>query len=153
MTDDFTTNAPAQLRAAAQRLRALAEAAPAAPWRTRWFGQQLVLLDANQPDPGPYPGPDPDCVTEWTYAVRTWEPEASEDRAECETGFPDYLTAMHPGIAVALAGVFDAYAHRLEHPIVLALARMGGKSGMRDAVEVEHASILDLARLVLKGQS
>lgn len=102
---------PAQrLHAAAQRLRELGTAVPEAPWRTRWHGQQLHLLAANQPDPGPYPGPYPSSINEWTYGVRTWEPDATADRTECDTVFPDYLKAMHPGVAHAIADLLDVAA-------------------------------------------
>lgn len=63
----------AELRAAAERLRKLADQATEPPWTTAWNGQQHEL---RSPDQAAYP------IAEWTYAIATWEPQASEQRAE-----------------------------------------------------------------------
>lgn len=95
-----------ELRAAATRIRALAENAPAAPWRLEWQNQELQLIDsAHSPN---YP------IAEWTYAVATWEPDASEQRAECDTSAPDYIAAMHPVVGLALADWLEYEAGRIE---------------------------------------
>lgn len=113
------------LRAAATRLRELAELCPPWPWTYNEEDQQVIAADS----------------------VTVADVFALSDNQIRNIGA--YMVAMHPGAAIALADHFDAYAERLEHPIVLALAKMGGKSSLRDAAETETSTALDLARLLL----
>lgn len=92
----------ALLRRAAEHLRTLAAEATPGPWALRWTGQDLQVHGPGQEYPY--------SVAEWGYAVATWEPEASQQRAECDTGNADYLAAMHPGVGLALADWLDAAA-------------------------------------------
>ena len=89
-----------ELRTAAERLRKLAGQATEAPWSTAWNGQEYEL---RSPDEAAYP------IAEWTYAIATLEPEASEQRAECDTADADYIAAMHPGVGEALAAWLDSW--------------------------------------------
>ncbi|MFE9448343.1 hypothetical protein [Streptomyces sp. NPDC006739] len=91
----------AELRDAAAKLRNLIANASYGPWRTEWHGQEYQL-QGNHPDPTP--------IAEWTYAIATWEPKASEHRAECDTADADYIAAMHPGVGAALAELLETEA-------------------------------------------
>jgi hypothetical protein len=84
-----------ELRTAADKIRKLAGQATEGPWETTWRGQEYQLDG--------YRGGTLHSVSEWTYAVATWEPQASEQRAECDTADADYIAAMHPGVGNALA--------------------------------------------------
>ena len=97
----MTTQPADELRTAAERLRKLAGQATEAPWATAWNGQQHEL---RSPDGAAYP------IAEWTYAIATWEPQASEQRAECDTANADYIAAMHPGVGQALADWLESEA-------------------------------------------
>jgi hypothetical protein len=89
------TNPADELRTAAQTLRKLTFQADGGPWETTWRGQQYHLDGYRNGDLHP--------ISEWTYAIATWEPEASQQRAECDTANADYIAAMHPGVGAALA--------------------------------------------------
>lgn len=99
MTD---TTPAGELRAAADKLRTLAAQAAQPPWTTSWQLQEYAVMSA---DPAEHP------VAEWTYAVATREPQASEQRAECDTANADYIAVMHPGVGHALADWLDAEAN------------------------------------------
>ncbi|MBI0300462.1 hypothetical protein JBE04_39910 [Streptomyces sp. PRKS01-29] len=123
MTD---TNPAALLRAAAEKIRKLAGQADQGPWETTWRGQEYHLDGYRDGDLHP--------VSEWTYAVATWEPQASVQRTECDTANADYMAAMHPGVGETLAGWLDSAAVDAEQigpdPGALAVARqiLGGES-------------------------
>lgn len=116
-----------ELRAAADKLRRLAAQADDGPWVTTWRGQEYHLEGCRDD------GLPPISISEWTYAVATQEPKASEQRAECDTANADYIAAMHPGVGLPLATVFDAWArmgeldpdllNRVGGPETLAVAR------------------------------
>ncbi|MGW2384367.1 hypothetical protein [Streptomyces sp. NPDC001658] len=89
-----------ELRMAAAKLRVLAGKATASPWTTRWNAQEYELVGPDRPYP----------IAEWTYAVATWEPKASEQRAECDTGDADYIAAMHPLVGLDLADWLESAA-------------------------------------------
>lgn len=55
-------------------VEARANAATKGPWKTYWHGQQFIIQDG-----------DGEELMEQTYAIATWEPEATEQRAECAT--------------------------------------------------------------------
>jgi hypothetical protein len=101
-----TTTPADTLRAAAKRLRKLAGQATPAPWETTWRGQEYQLDGNTENDLSP--------ISQWTYAIATWEPQASEQRAECDVADADYMAAMHPGVGAALADWLDAEAARLD---------------------------------------
>ncbi|MEH0442485.1 hypothetical protein QA811_02120 [Streptomyces sp. B21-102] len=82
-----------ELRAAAAKIRDLTAEATGAPWATSWSEQQYEVKSPSGIDP----------IAEWTYAIATWEPEASEQRAECDTADADWIATMHPGVGTALA--------------------------------------------------
>ncbi|MGJ5831388.1 hypothetical protein [Streptomyces ossamyceticus] len=46
--------------------------------------------------------------------IATWEPQASEQRAECDTADADWIAAMHPGVGLALADWLEQEAHHYE---------------------------------------
>ncbi len=121
----MASSAPDTLLAAAIRLRELAKLCPPWPWTYNDDEQQVIAADG----------------------ITAADVFALSDNQIRNLGA--YIAAMHPGVAVALADHFDAYAERLEHPIVLALAKMGGKSSLRDAAETETSTALVLARLLL----
>ncbi|MFI9154527.1 hypothetical protein [Streptomyces sp. NPDC053367] len=95
-----------ELRAAADKLRTLttADGIEPGPWRTEWHEQQYELLSAD---------PTSVAITEWTYAIATWEPQASEQRAECDTANADYIATMHPSVGSALAAWLESTATAL----------------------------------------
>jgi hypothetical protein len=64
-----------------------------------------------------------------------------------------HLDCWNPKTALAVADSLDAYANRLEHPMVIAVMRMTGKSTLRDATEAETTTLLAVARLVLGERS
>lgn len=97
-----------ELRTAAAKLRALAKRTTPHPWTTAWNGQDYELWGANQHDARAYP------IKEWTYGIATWEPQASEQRAECDTADADWIAAMHPGVGLALADWLEQAAHHYE---------------------------------------
>ncbi|MFJ7297627.1 hypothetical protein [Streptomyces collinus] len=106
-----------ELRTAAKALRKLIGQADDGPWETTWRNQQYHLDGYRDGDLHP--------ISEWTYAIATWEPKVHEERAECDTANADYIAAMHPGIGAALADWLDSEA---EHgtsidPAALTLAR------------------------------
>jgi len=82
-----------EIRSAAEKLRQIAERTSQAPWTTRWNEQQYELNSSARAYP----------IAEWTYAIATWEPQASEQRAECDTADADYIAAMNPAVGRALA--------------------------------------------------
>ncbi|MFE2712271.1 hypothetical protein ACFXKI_09840 [Streptomyces mirabilis] len=89
-----------ELRTAARRLRELTGRTSKAPWTTTWNAQQYELAAPSSVYP----------ITEWTYAIVTIEPAASEQRAECDTADADYIAAVHPGVGLALADWLDVAA-------------------------------------------
>lgn len=89
-----------KLRAAAEKLRKLTGQAIEGPWTATWSEQQYELKGPSSVDP----------IAEWTYAIATWEPKASEQRAECDTADADYIAAMHPGVGLALADWLESEA-------------------------------------------
>jgi hypothetical protein len=95
-----------ELRTAAATLRKLTGQATPAPWATTWRGQEYQLDGNTDEDLSP--------IAEWTYAVVTTEPKASEQRAECDTANADYIAVMHPGVGAALAGWLTDEARRVE---------------------------------------
>ncbi|MFF7795623.1 hypothetical protein [Streptomyces sp. NPDC007991] len=99
-----------ELCAAAAKLRSLTATTTDAPWVACWNGQEYVLVGPSRPHP----------IAEWTYAVATWEPQASEQRAECDTNDADYMAAVHPGVGAALADWLEYEAD---------LLRVSGKAG------------------------
>ncbi len=82
-----------ELRAAAQKIRDLTAETTGAPWVAAWNEQQYEVKSPSGVDP----------IAEWTYAIATWEPQASEQRAECDTADADWIATMHPGVGKALA--------------------------------------------------
>ncbi|MFC5802766.1 hypothetical protein [Streptomyces formicae] len=84
-----------ELRAAAEKLRRLAGQADDGPWQTTWRGQEYHLDGYRDGELHP--------VSEWTYAIATGEPQATEQRADCDTANADFIAAMHPGAGQALA--------------------------------------------------
>lgn len=84
-----------RIRAAIEGRLELARAATPGPWRTVWRDQEFAVIGGEH---------DPDnvmeSVAEWTYAVRTWEPEATADRAECDTTNAAFIAANHPAWAI-----------------------------------------------------
>jgi len=84
-----------EIRTAVDKLNKLAAQATQGPWETTWRGQEYHLDG--------YRNGTPHSVSEWTYAVATWEPQASEQRADCDTADPDYMAAMNPAVGKALA--------------------------------------------------
>lgn len=120
-----------EVRAAAQKLRHLATEATPAPWSQRWDHQELQVHGPGQKPPY--------SVAEWTYAVATVEPQATEQRAECDTADADWIATMHPGVGALLAQLLDNAATTAEglhsifadsdspaefvHPDTLAVAR------------------------------
>ncbi|MFD9564409.1 hypothetical protein [Streptomyces sp. NPDC059994] len=90
------------LKAAAQKLRRLAFQADSGPWETTWRDQQYHLDGYRDGELHP--------ISEWTYAIATWEPQASEQRAECDTANADYIATMHPGVGTALARLLERTA-------------------------------------------
>lgn len=103
MTD---TTPAAELRAAATKLRELAAQADDGPWETTWREQQYHLDGYRDGDLHP--------ISEWTYAIATWEPKVETERAECDTANADYMAAMHPGVGAALADWLDSTAATIE---------------------------------------
>lgn len=63
-----------------------AQAAAAGPWSTRWTGQEHELVAPARAYP----------IAEWTYAIATQEPEASAQRAECDTANADHIARHDP---------------------------------------------------------
>jgi len=91
------TDLLSRLTAAIDQAEALAKAADErhpSPWRTEWQGQDYPLLDDNG-----------DEVLSLTFAIATWEPEATEQRAECETSAADLMRANDP--ATVLRGLAE----------------------------------------------
>jgi hypothetical protein len=107
-----TAETPAQLlHRAAAHLRQLAGQATPAPWATTWRGQEYQLDGNTENALGP--------IAEWAYAIATWEPQASEQRSECDTADADYMAAVHPGVGALFAAWLEAEAQRLNtttHP-------------------------------------
>lgn len=95
-----------ELRTAANKLRRLAGQATPGPWATTWRGQEYQL-DGNTKD-------DLSPIAEWSYAIVTTEPKASEQRAECDTADAEYIAAMHPLVGLALADWLDETARNSE---------------------------------------
>jgi hypothetical protein len=95
-----------ELRAAADKIRKLAGQADDGPWETTWRQQQYHLDGYRDGDLHP--------ISEWTYAIATWEPQATEQRAECDTANADYIAAMHPGVGKVLAEWLENAAHHYE---------------------------------------
>jgi hypothetical protein len=87
MTDDQT---PAEeLRAAAQRLRTLAEAATPGPWQTTGkYGYTLATANGDR--------------------IATFDLSPAEAVLDDDTANAWYAAAMHPGVALALADLLDA---------------------------------------------
>lgn len=112
----------AELRAAAQRLRTLAEAATPGPWTAN-----CEFLTVDTPD-----GRALINVLLSDTDTREAAPQAETDAA--------YVAAMHPGVALALAALLDSYAGAL-----LEEADAGTN------VEVVYREELALARLVLEA--
>lgn len=121
-----------ELRAAATRLKKLASQATPGPWEATWRGQEYQL-DGNSED-------DLSPVAEWTYAIVATEPAAAEQRAECDTADADYIAAMGPNVALALADWLDETAAHLaatatpfwqegvgRHPLAVARGINGGQ--------------------------
>lgn len=50
------------------------------PWRLEWDYQQLRLLAANGEE-----------ISEWTFAIPTYEPRYAEMKATCDTEAPDLI--------------------------------------------------------------
>ncbi|MGX1129939.1 hypothetical protein RKD49_002129 [Streptomyces glaucescens] len=90
-----------EIRTAAQILRRLAAAATGGPWETTWRGQQYHLDGYRDGDLHP--------ISEWTYAIATWEPQVHDERADCDTADADYIAAMHPGVGAALARWLESW--------------------------------------------
>lgn len=84
-----------RIRAAIEGRLELARAATPGPWRTVWRDQEFAVI-AGEHDPDNVM----ESVAEWTYAVRTWEPEATADRAECDTTNAAFIAANHPAWAI-----------------------------------------------------
>lgn len=84
-----------ELAAAAEKLRRLAGQADDGPWETTWRGQEYHLDG--------YRDGELHSISEWTYAIATWEPKVHAERADCDTANPDYIAAMHPSVGKALA--------------------------------------------------
>lgn len=97
-------NPAEELRIAAAKLRVLAGKATGSPWTPQWNAQEYELVGPSRPYP----------IAQWTYAVATWEPKASEQRAECDTADADYIAAMHPLVGLALADWLDETARNAE---------------------------------------
>lgn len=127
----------ATLRRAAEKIRKLAAQSTGAPWETTWRGQEYHLDGYRDGDLEP--------ISEWTYAIATWEPEASEQRAECDTANADYMAAMHPGVGLALAEWLDTVARHCADGYVCC------DSGEHRCETVAPA--LSVARAVLGGGS
>lgn len=108
--EQHVTTVADELRAAADKLRALATTATPGPWVTTWRGQEYQLDGDTESDLGP--------IAEWTYAIATVEPKASEHRAECDTANADYIAAMGPNVGALLADWLEAEGQRLAatHP-------------------------------------
>lgn len=112
-----------ELAAAAEKLRTLIGRATEAPWSTQWDDQQHQLVGRARAYP----------IAEWTYAIVTTEPKASEQRAECDTADADYIAAMHPGVGKALADWLNSAAEDAEqigpdpHAVAVARAINGGQ--------------------------
>lgn len=84
-------------------LRALANAASPGPWRTEWDGQDYNVLANGR-------GHEDPIVTQ-TFAIATWEPEATQQRAECDTADADLIaTVASPPVVLALADHLEALA-------------------------------------------
>jgi hypothetical protein len=117
----------AELRAAAQRLRTLAEAARPAPWAWREQPGAFGPIGCVEM---PIPGQDA-----WT-GMTTFTPLASPDAYTAQ-----YIAAMHPGVALALADLLDSYAFA-----ALEEAAEGTN------VEIIYREELALARLMLEAE-
>jgi hypothetical protein len=100
------TSPAAELKAAAEKIRKLAGQATGAPWAATWREQEYQVDGYQDGDLHP--------VAEWTYAVATWEPQASEQRADCDTANADYIAAMHPGIGLLMAKWLEDTAATVE---------------------------------------
>jgi hypothetical protein len=112
----------AELRAAAQRLRTLAEAATPGPWTlhetsTLYMSGKAAYLLRRDGKPGP--------IVDLTS----------------HQGDAELIAAMHPGVALALAALLDSYAG-----VLLEEADAGTN------VEVVYREELALARLVLEAK-
>ncbi|MEV6547945.1 hypothetical protein AB0M57_04455 [Streptomyces sp. NPDC051597] len=90
------------LNAAADKLHKLAAQADNGPWETTWRGQEYHLDGYRDGDLHP--------ISEWTYAIATWEPKVATERADRDTANPDYIAAMHPGVGAAIADWLEATA-------------------------------------------
>ena len=116
-------NPAEELRTAASKLRKITEKTSQAPWSTHWSGQQYELLAPGREYP----------IAEWSYAIVTWGPKVSEQRAECDTADADYVAAMHPGVGLALATWLEHEAAGHE-----AVQGVGDVSAELINVQVEH---------------
>lgn len=101
MTDQIT-------EAEITEIEARAAAATPGPWGTLWDGQQFQVVSPHDTAPG-------ECIAEWTYAVRTWEPEATADRAECMTGDGVFIAAARTDVPRLAAALRAAYAQLREY--------------------------------------
>jgi hypothetical protein len=130
--------AAAELRAAAQRLRALAEAATPGPWHrplnTRYKstvtaalpeGERGQWLDGVDPSTGERERCTVVMVNTWSNGTHARGPRAGRDL--------EFIAAMHPGIALTLAAWLESAAEDAEqigadpHALVVARAIGGGR--------------------------
>lgn len=81
-------------------IEARAAAATEGPWQTRWAGQQFYVFGLHDDET--------EYVAEWTYAVRTWEPEATADRAECMTSDAEFIAAARTDVPRLVASLRSA---------------------------------------------
>lgn len=71
------------------------------PWTMEWDGQTLYVNDA-----------DGDEIVAQTFAIATWEPEYSQQKAECDTASAD-LIANAPADIAHLLAVHEQQAARI----------------------------------------
>ncbi|MDT6983726.1 DUF6221 family protein [Streptomyces lusitanus] len=93
------------LRAQLEEDERIAQAASPGPWSTKWNAQEYALVAPSRNYP----------IAEWTYAVATCEPEASTQRAECDTADADFIAQYDPARVLAEIGAKRELLRRYEH--------------------------------------
>jgi len=109
------------VRRAAALLRKRAAAATPGPWVTRWDGQQCQLQAPGSPEGNP--------IAEWTYGIATWEPDATVQRAECDTGDAEFIATMHPTVALLIADSWQKTAAVMDETASVRVAVLTGDLG------------------------
>lgn len=101
----MTETHSATILRAADLMRRRALAATASPWQATWRGQEYQLDGNTERDLSP--------IAEWTYAIVTTEPKATEQRAECDTANAEHIAAMQPSVALAVAKFLESSGEQL----------------------------------------